>query len=535
MLVREKKRAPRHKMQGGQPIQPAPSQPFFIPAPINGWVISENLATPMEASAKVLDNWTPTTSGIAVRGGHRLQATLDAAVTHLANYTGTSEALFACTAAKIFDVTAPASATVTPTASVTGQTGGDYSTAMFNIVGTDYLYFVNGRDDAQLYNGSAFATINAASSPISITGVDTADLSHVSVYAERLFFVEKNAIRAWYLPVASLGGAANSFSLGGVFRKGGKLLFISSLSGDSGEGMDDRIVFVSDEGEAAIYQGTDPAVAANWSLMGVYDIPKPLGKNSHIRAGGDLLIGTEAGIIPLTSAIQQDIAAVAGAAVSRNISSYWQDKASRISGDWDMVKTLSNNLMIIAQPDDPDLASLVVNLQTGAWARWTGIETQCLGMYDDDAYCGDGNGRIYQMDSTGSDNGAAYTARYLGSFDPMGAPGMTKTVINARPVFEASSTFFPKLVFAADFDETASSPPASPSVEVSDGWDTGLWDAALWDGGKITTSIVSEWISQGATGIYLAPELQVSSDSDAKMQISLVSIDATFQMGEVVT
>src|SRR6056297_2209510 len=128
MLVREKKRAPRHKMQGGQPIQPAPSQPFFIPAPINGWVISENLATPMEASAKVLDNWTPTTSGIAVRGGHRLQATLDAAVTHLANYTGTSEALFACTAAKIFDVTAPASATVAPTAAVTGQTGGDYST-----------------------------------------------------------------------------------------------------------------------------------------------------------------------------------------------------------------------------------------------------------------------------------------------------------------------------------------------------------------------------------------------------------------------
>ena len=534
MLVREKKKAPRHKMPTGQRPMRVPSEPYPIPAPINGWVLSENLATPMPASAKVLDHFIVTTSGSDVRGGHQLHATLDDPVTHLAQFTGATEALFACTASKIFDVTSPADPEVTPTASVTGQTGGDYATAMFNIVGTDYLYFVNGADSARLYNGSTFTTITTVSSP-AITNVATASLSHVAVYAERLFFVEKDSLRAWYLPIASIAGAAASFSLAGVFRKGGKLLFISSFSGDSGEGMDDRIVFVSTEGEAAIYQGTNPGDAATWSLMGVYDIPKPLGKNSHIRTGGDLLIGTEAGIIPLTSAIQQDIAAVAGAAVSKNIAPYWQQKATRIGSDWDMVKVLDDNLLIVAQPNESLDTSLAVNLQTGAWMRWTGIRTQCLGVLDGDPYCGDHNGLVYRMNAGGSDNGALYTARYLGNFDPMGAQGVTKTIVNARPLFEASTDFIPQLIFKANFDETASAPPSTAPVASAEGWDTGNWDEVLWDGGAIVTRTVSDWQSQGATGVYLAPELQISSNSTTKPDVSLVSIDAMFHIGEMVT
>ena len=49
------------------------------------------------------------------------------------------------------------------------------------------------------------------------------------------------------------------------------------------------------------------------------------------------------------------------------------------------------------------------------------------------------------------------------------------------------------------------------------------------------TRTVSDWQSQGATGVYLAPELQISSNSTTKPDVSLVSIDAMFHIGEMVT
>ena len=68
-------------------------------------------------------------------------------------------------------------------------------------------------------------------------------------------FVKRDSLKAYYLPVASIGGAAQDVSLSGVFQRGGKLLLGATWSLDSGDGMDDKCVFVSDRGEAAIYSG----------------------------------------------------------------------------------------------------------------------------------------------------------------------------------------------------------------------------------------------------------------------------------------
>lgn len=534
MRVRAKKKAPAHKMQGGQAAPRVPALPYSFPAPINGWVLSENAATPMAASAKVLDNWIPTTSGVELRGGNILHATLDAAVVHLTTYrSGSNEILFGCTAAGIFDIASPADAEVTPTASVTGQTSGNYSSTMFTTSGGEFMYMVNGADDAQLFDGSTFTTINAASSP-SFTNVGTDALSYVWAFANRLFFVEEGTDRFWYLPVASIAGAATSFALGGVFRKGGSLLFGATWSSDSGDGLDDRCVFVSTEGEVAIYQGTNPASAADWALVGVYEIPRPLGKNAHIRAGGDLLIATTAGVIPITSAIQQDIAAVSGAAISKPIAPEWQRQASLLTSPWEMEKVVEQNLLIVSQPGDVSETCLIANLQTGAWARWTGLDVRCLGSFDENAYYGDAAGLVYRMNAAGSDNGTPFTARYLGQFDQMGAQGITKTARQARATFEAGTPFVAQLVFKSDFDVTPSSPPSSAADFTLDVWDVGLWDVAIWDA-QGTLSTTSDWRAVGATGTYLAPELQITSGTGPKPTVRLVSIDCMAHVGEAVT
>lgn len=534
MEVRPKRVVAVQKMIGGQPPQATPSQSFTFPAPIRGWVLNENLATVQPAGARILDNWLCTTTGVRVRGGAVKYATLTGPVKSLFSYNSGASAFFAATANAIFTITAPSSPTTPLTATISGLTSGDFTATQFGTAGGNYLYAVNGTDSPRLYDGSAWTTITGASSP-AITGVTTSTLSHVWSYANRLFFVQGGTLNAWYLGVDSIGGAANSFSLAGVFKRGGSLLFGATWSQDSGAGLDDKCVFVSSEGEVAVYAGTNPGSAADWSLQGVYSMPKPLGKNAHVQAGGDLLIGTEVGLIPISAAIQTDIAALESKAVSGPIAPYWQEKARTIGGSWQIVKAPRRGVMFVSQPDPTGSTktALAVNLLTGAWSRCTGWDTQCLGYFGDNPYFGAGDNCVYLMDSGGSDAGAVYTAVYLGQHEGMGAYGRQKTVRQMRAMFQTGSPINPKISALANYREDVSTAPASPTNYSVDAWDVGLWDTAIWDADAVITN-EANWTATGVTGSTIAPELQLTFGITPTPQVELVAIDAEFHVGAMV-
>ncbi|MGK3946847.1 hypothetical protein ABK046_51840, partial [Streptomyces caeruleatus] len=67
--------------------------------------------------------------------------------------------------------------------------------------------------------------------------------------------------------------------------------------------------------------------------------------------------------------------------------------------------------MVVSQPDVIDLVGscLVANLQTGAWSRFTGWKTRCLGVSRGKGYFGADDGCVYAMETGGSDNGSLYT------------------------------------------------------------------------------------------------------------------------------
>lgn len=530
MRIRAKKVQPQHKLVGGEPTQKVPAKTFTFPAPMRGLVLNTNAANAPVDSARILDNWICTTDGVKVRGGLSKIATLNAAATHFARYVSSSETLFAATATEITDITSPADPDVAGTPAVTGQTSGNYASTQFGTAGGDFLYLVNGSDDPQLYDGSTWTAINGASSP-AITGVTTANLSHVWSHANRLFFVESGTMTAHYLPVSSIGGAVSQVSLAGVFKNGGSLLFGATWSMDAGDGLDDKCVFVSTEGEVAVYSGTDPSTAANWSLDGRYVMPRPLGKNAHTSAGGDLLIATESGVIPVSMAVSMDVAAQMINALSASISTYWQ---SSDATNVEMVKVPKENIMIVSQPSTTGNNALCVNLQTAAWSRFTGWDTQAIGFFNDKGVMGDSSGFVYYMNSGGNDNGSLYTARCLYNFSGLGEYGVTKSSRMMRPIFTAGSDYTVKLVAKADFNITEEAPPASPADYVVDGWDVGLWDQAIWDAEQGFTSSGS-WVSAQVTGSFIAPDVYLSFNVTPMPNVSLVSIDATYSSGEVVT
>ena len=520
MQVRAKKKPPVHK--GETPKQPV--QAYTFVAPIQGWVLDENPALASQGTARVLDNFICTTTGIRARGGKTRIATLNAAATALFRYeAGGVDTLFAATASEITDITSPADPAIPEAADVTGLTGGEWVAAQIGTTGGNFITIVNGANEPLQYNGSAWSTP-------AITGTTTTDLSHIWTFANRYFFIQKNSLSTWYLPVDSIAGALTEFSLGSVFQRGGSLVFGASWSMDAGDGLDDKCIFVTSEGEVAVFQGTDPSDVTNWALEGRYDLPKPLGKKAFTKTGGDILIATEAGLIPVSSAVNMDIAAQGANAISRRISSYWQSQADTIPDGWEIVKLPRSNIAIVSQPSVSIPTALCVNLQTAAWSRFTGWDTSCLEIYQDRGVFGEASGAVYSMDVGGSDDGALYTCRLVSGFEVMGVPAQTKTSRQSRFTFQAGTPYNAKLAMKVDFDLSESTPPAPPADFTTDTWDSGKWDEAVWDATSVVTSS-AVWQSTPGTGVYFAPELQLSFNVTPTPIVELVSIDTTFSPG----
>src|SRR5690606_34962161 len=60
----------------------------------------------------------------------------------------------------------------------------------------------------------------------------TADLIYPFVYKQRLFFVQRESMNVWYLPVDQIGGELTLLPLAGVFEKGGQIVFGTTWSND---------------------------------------------------------------------------------------------------------------------------------------------------------------------------------------------------------------------------------------------------------------------------------------------------------------
>jgi len=252
-------------------------------APVGGLLVNEPLAKSDRKSARVLNNWFPTTRGARVRGGSKLYATLSATGEPIeslfSHVTGSTETFFAACDGDVYDISIITDPEAVPTADITGQTSDLYSTAQIGTAGGDYLVICNGTDTPQIYDGITW-------SAASITGVTSSTLVFVWLFANRLFFIQKDTQKVWYLPVDSIGGAATEFSLAGVLPTNNPLLLGGRWSYDAGDGLDDRWVVISETGNVAVYQGTNPSSATDWTLVGTYDITKPLGKNATSRPAG---------------------------------------------------------------------------------------------------------------------------------------------------------------------------------------------------------------------------------------------------------
>lgn len=549
------------------PAQPTvrPQRLQTFPAPIGGWIRNQNLATPgarrpdgtKVSGAFVLENWFPTATGIRMRRGSSVFGTVsDGAEDVVSLFTyinGNNQKLFAATATGIYNSFQPqdllvddsgnslisdlgdaiSSIGTNSTPIVAGLTSGAWITAQTaNASGDVFLRAVNGSDTPLIYDGTTWSTSPA------ITGVDPTTLSYVWAFKRRTWFIQKDSLDAWYLDVDAIGGAATKFPLAGIFTRGGSLIFGSGWSLEStGGGLSEQQIFVTSEGEIAVYQGDDPSTAATWSLVGVYRTGKPLGPKAHIRAGGDVIIATDIGFLPVSASITRDYAALSPAAISYNIEAAWNEfVASRSFAGWSCEVWATEQMVAIALPTEAGSTPtvLVANARTGAWAPYTGWNALCLQTFNGRLFFGSVQGAIVEAEVTGFDQGLPYTATCVPLFDSLRSPASLKIGLLARATLLATSDVAPQMSLQSDYVVSLPAAPSASLAQSANVWDAAVWNQATWDA-STQKSIHQRWQSIGGDGYSLSASVQITSGSLIPPDIDLVSIDLTYDVSDLAT
>jgi len=389
-------------------------------------------------------------------------------------------------------------------------------------------------DETITDSATGSATVDGTSSTastVTLTNVATTALSQVWLFKERLFFVEKDTTSVWYLPVESIGGAATEIDLGSIFQKGGSVLFGATWSLDSGSGLDDVCLFVTDQGEVAVYEGTNPANASTWSLVGVYDIGLPLNKHGFFKAGGDLAILTEDGIIPVSEALKKDRAALQTVAISYPIEDAWRDGVSGATASHPVSVTLwqSRTFLLIGTPllDGNKYVSYVANARTGAWGRVTGWDVRCSAVAQDQLYFGNSNGKVLKADTGGDDDGSAYTAEYVPKFS---YSDVMRTANFASLTYRASEEVDFNLYAHADYVIDPMTPPQPIDIYDDSAWGTGIWGTFVWGAGEATSSFTARQAVR-ASGYALAPGLSITSNRTGFPSFELLSMRLRAESG----
>jgi len=375
------------------------------------------------------------------------------------------------------------------------------------------------------------ASASAAGSSIAITGIATTSLTQVWNFKERLFFVEKDSLSVWYLPTGALGGAATEIDLGAVFRRGGKLLFGATWSLDSGAGIDDVCLFVTDQGEIAVYEGTDPSSATTWALAGVYDIAPPFNKHSHFKAGGDVAILTADGIIPASAALRKDRAALQADAVSYPIEDAWKEATDSTSYPVNATLWQSEALLLVGVEADGDTPqAFVANARTGAWCRYTGWDVRCSAVSANSLYFATNAGKVMKAEASGQDDGAGYTGCYVPKFQEFGV-GQVKIANHAGLTFRASGEPVFRLAAFSDYEVGDISAPTTTGITTGQSvWGTGTWGVFVW-GSTADAETYTRWAAVRAAGYSLAPAVKVTANTTAAPTFEILATRLRFETG----
>ena len=379
---------------------------------------------------------------------------------------------------------------------------------------------------------AANATVVGTYTTIGITGVDSSTFINVNLFKNRLYFTQKDTLTCWYLPVDSIGGAASPLYFGGIARNAGYLQAMGTWTLDAGEGADDYAVFVTSMGEVIVYNGTNPNTAETWVLKGVWQLGQTFNRRCFFKWGGDLLLLTQDGLVPLASALQSsrldpriNLTDKIYFAVSQAATNFYA-----LDG-WQINYYASENMLILSIPTGSGMEQYVMHTITKSWSRFTGIDANCWEVSGDTNMYFGGTGFVGKFYDTTSDAGTNIVATAQQAYSYFDSPGQLKRFTLVRPILQTDNGVPTVLCgISVDFDTQplTNQIAFNPSIVNTGIWDTSTWDNANWGGGLTTTKI---W--QGVTGLGFSASVNLNVASQG-IELHWASTDYVMERGGVV-
>jgi hypothetical protein len=526
-------------MNGGQQLAAG----MHWPAPLGGLNTLDGLTLMPETDCVRLNNLLPTRYGLEVRPGTINKCVLiggntTTEIRSVMPFTDVSrdrtlgkDRVFAVTDQGIYDITTSTSnptlmgiynANVPGTLLSTGWgiKGGDagwcsfvnFSTAL-EVGGAHYLIvcdLVNGYHYYDPDGGGAgigrwYKMQLGNSGSGTLEGIDPTKLVQVCSWKGRLLFTEVDNSRGWYLTPGAISGTGASkpvsIDFGSRFVAGGFLKMITTWTVDGGASIDDYLVVLGSGGDVVIWDGISPA-DANFQIKGQWFLGEfPRGRRVADTFGGDLLILSANGIIPLSQLVQglQD---TNEAYTTRKVQGLVRERVKAQGRDWGWSVTFhpSYSNVVVNLPYDIETkrySQLVFNTTQQAWMVQDGIPSLSWAPWQGKEFIGTNDGRVLQW--TGpfdtvpdSLNSSTYIQQaivfyLLTSFQDLGAPGKWKRLQFIRPIFVASQLPIYQAAARYDFDVEIPNAIAPPPATIGALWDVAKWDQAEWGGGLVTT------------------------------------------------
>lgn len=424
--------------------------------------------------------------------------------------------------------------TVNGAASIVGNavqscTNGKWQWLSYGDGTNNYLIMVNGTDKPLYYDGTSWLAVDGTTSP-ALTGLTTTKIVSVFVSKFRLFFIEKDSLSFWYLSAGAAGGALTEFDLSGVAQEGGYLVAGATWTVDGGDGLDDRVVLITSEGEVFVYSGTNPGSSSAWSLVGRYKLGDPLGRRCFTQFGGDLVVLTKNGAVPLSASLQS-AAINYRTALSFKIDGAFNDSA-RVYGDnygWTAVLFPERSALVVNVPlaEDGTHYQYVMNTITKAWCRFKGWNAEDFVVFNDNLYFCVGTKVVQAWAGTvdGTDNIVAYGKQ---AYNYFGSRGAQKLFSMYRPMLVVNGNLDFKTGFDVDFTDAPIIGTATYNVATTSLWDSGVWGDAVWGAGN---EVVAKWGSPAsAAGYCVSGKISVATNS---LSVKWVSSDYVFTRGGI--
>jgi hypothetical protein len=412
--------------------------------------------------------------------------------------------------------------TITVAGAVPAEFNGTYRVT---VTGTDTLTYVM----ATAPSGDA-STVGTYTVKYFITGQNSNTFATVNLFKERLYFVIENSLDFCYLPVDSINGAITKFPLGGIFKNGGYLQAMGTWTIDAGYGVDDLAAFVTSNGEVAVYKGSDPSDPLDWSLIGIWNIGQTFNRKCFFKFGGDLLVLTEGGLVPLSAGLQStrldprvNITDKIFYAISQATNLY-----SSFYG-WQINYFAKQNMLILNVPVIGGSEQYVMHNITKSWSRFTNIKANCWELSGDDMFFG-GIGYVGKFYNTFADDGANISGFVQQAYSYFETRGQLKRFTLVRPILQTDNGLPTVLCgISVDFEtvDLTSQISFNPAILQTGEWDLDTWDNANWGGGLVTTKT---W--QGVTGLGYAGSVSLNVVSQG-IEFHWASTDYVMERGGI--